>query len=513
MRCSALLGLLIACFTCTHAQTVGVLEHDVARAYKGYTLIAPVVSTMTYLIDNDGQVVRTWQSQYRAGQAAMLLDGGSLLRTGTPAGNLPLNGGGSGGIVERFGWDGQLLWTYNLYGPNGRAHHDVEIMPNGNVLLLVWYPIPRDTALALGRLSSRLRDQTMWLERIIEVKPTGPTSGEIVWTWDTRNNLVQNADPSLPNYGVIAEHPDRIDINAGGDRTDWLHLNSLRYNADRDEVMVSVHNLNEFWVISRKTGKIVYRYGNPQIYGRGNVAAQTLWGQHDARWITAGLAGAGNFMVFNNGTGRPGTARYSTVEELTPPLDESGQYVLEKGAAFGPVAPAWMFTPPAGNTAFFAANISGATRLPNGNTLVCYGPQGMLAEVTNDGDIVWRYVSPVGMNGTVRQGQIPQNSMIFKVYRYGADHPAVAGRSLTPRGRLEDGPLSVSNAEPVSSLRIAYAPGAEQAMITVTAETDTQLDAFNVLGQWLGTVHDGPLTVGTHTVDVPAGALLIRQTR
>lgn len=513
MRLRTLLGLLLVCITSARAQTVGVLEHDVERAFKGYTLMSPVVSTMTYLIDNAGQVVKTWQSQYRPGQAVMLLDDGSLLRTGTPVGNVPLNGGGSGGIVERYSWDGQLLWKYDLYGPNGRAHHDIEIMPNGNVLLLVWYPIPRDTALALGRRSAKLRDQTMWLERIVEVKPTGPTSGEIVWTWDTRNNLVQNADPSLPNYGTISEHPDRIDINAGGDRTDWLHLNAVRYNAARDEVMVSVHNLHEFWVISRTTGKIVYRYGNPQIYGRGTVSAQKLWGQHDARWIPDGLEGAGNIMVFNNGNGRPGPARYSTVEEFTPPLDASGQYELKQGAVFGPSAPAWMYTPPTGNTAFFAANISGATRLPNGNTLACFGPQGMLVEVTNDGDIVWRYISPVGMNGTVRQGQIPQNSMVFKVYRYGTDHPALQGRVLTPRGRLEDGPLSVSDGTAISSLRIAYAPGAQHAIVTASADGYARLDAFNVLGQWLGTIHDGPLPIGSRAIDVPAGTLLIRQTR
>jgi hypothetical protein len=116
----------------------------------------------------------------------MLLNDGSLLRTGTPQGNTPLNGGGSGGIVERFSWNGELQWRYQLYGANGRTHHDVEIMPNGNILLLVWYPIPRDTAFALGRRTAKLRDQTMWLERIIEVKQTGPTSGEIVWTWDRR---------------------------------------------------------------------------------------------------------------------------------------------------------------------------------------------------------------------------------------------------------------------------------------------------------------------------------------
>jgi hypothetical protein len=185
-------------------------------------------------------------------------------------------------------------------------------------------------------------------------------------------------------------------------------------------------------------------------------------------------------------------------------------YVMEKGAAFGPAAPAWIYTPAAGTSAFYAANISGATRLPNGNTLACFGPQGMLVEVTSDGDIVWRYISPVGMNGTVRQGQIPQNSMIFKVYRYGADHPALAGRNLRPRGRLEDGPLSVSAPTEHSDTHVTFIPGSSIATIHTRRDITVRIDAFDVLGRWLGVVYNGLLSHGTTQLNVPAGAIGIR---
>ncbi|MFO0006089.1 MAG: aryl-sulfate sulfotransferase, partial [bacterium] len=113
----------------------------------------------------------------------------------------------------------------------------------------------------------------------------GPNSGEVVWFWNSWDNLIQDVDPAKPNYGVVSENPNRIDINAGGNRSDWLHANSVRYNPTRDEVMISIHNLHEIWIISRKTGKMVYRWGNPQIYKAGAVAQQRLWGQHDARWL------------------------------------------------------------------------------------------------------------------------------------------------------------------------------------------------------------------------------------
>ncbi|MCX6140587.1 MAG: hypothetical protein NTX15_07150 [Candidatus Kapabacteria bacterium] len=117
-------------------QTVGVLKHDGDRSFIGYTLFAPVTSKTTYLIDNDGDVVKTWVSQYGPGQAVMLLDDGTLLRTGAPAVQ-DMGGGGAGGVVEKISWDGTLLWRYQHYGSTYRSHHDVEIMPNGNVLLLV----------------------------------------------------------------------------------------------------------------------------------------------------------------------------------------------------------------------------------------------------------------------------------------------------------------------------------------------------------------------------------------
>lgn len=492
-------------------QTVGTFVTDSSRMAMGYTLLAPITSTTTYLIDHAGQVVHSWPSSYRPGQAAMLLADGSLLRTGTPSMNAPLNGGGSGGIVERISWDGDVLWRYQHYGPQYRAHHDVEIMPNGNILLPVWYPIPRDTAFALGRRASKLVDQTMWLERIIEVRPVGSDSGEIVWTWDTRDHLVQSDDPAKPNYGVIAEHPERIDINAGGNRTDWLHLNSVRYNAARDEVMVSVHNLNELWVIRRSDGRLVYRWGNPQIYGRGTPQQQTLFAQHDARWIDDGLPGAGNITIFNNQAGRQGNV-FSSLDEITPPLDGVGNYIIEQGAAFGPAATTWRYVPPAGSN-FYGANVSGWTRQPNGNAVACLGPSGNLYELTSDGEIVWRYVSPVGMNGPVRQGSFPQNNMVFKVYRYGIDHPAFVGRTLRPQGRLEDGPLSVTPFDMSSNVSIVFAPGMDHARITSVDAAFVRIDAFDLIGRWLGTVVDGPVDVGTTTHTVPRGTVLLHRTR
>ena len=47
--------------------------------------------------------------------------------------------------------------------------------------------------------------------------------------------------------------------------------------------------------------------------------------QHDVQWIDNDLHGAGNFLVFNNGVGRPGKA-FSSVDEIVPPMIGSGIY-------------------------------------------------------------------------------------------------------------------------------------------------------------------------------------------
>ena len=53
-----------------------------SKVFPGYTLVAPLFSTKTDLIDMEGRLVRRWQSDYTAGQTAYLLENGHLLRAG-----------------------------------------------------------------------------------------------------------------------------------------------------------------------------------------------------------------------------------------------------------------------------------------------------------------------------------------------------------------------------------------------------------------------------------------------
>jgi hypothetical protein len=387
----------------------------------GYNLFAPLGKTTTYLIDEAGNTVFTWPSAYRPGNAVYLLENGNLLRTGN-TNSTNFNVGGAGGIVEEITPDGTVTWSFEYDTTQGRLHHDIEPLPNGNVLMIAWEQKTESEALAAGRNPNLLTDGELWPDTVIEVDPETST---VVWEWHVWDHLVQDYDPNQANHGVVADHPELINLNYRGTGTrpgsaDWNHINAIDYHAGFDQILLSVRNFSEIWVIDHSTtaveaaghsggnsgmgGDLLYRWGNPQAYNAGDADDQQLFVQHDAQWIPSGYPGAGNILIFNNGAGRPG-GDYSSVDEITPPVDVTGNYT-----GYGPTTPTWTYsaiTP----TDFYAANISGAQRLPNGNTLICDGPDGYFFEVTSAGDLVWEY--DYG------------NQAIFRVTRYSLDYPGL----------------------------------------------------------------------------------------
>ncbi|NRA75180.1 MAG: hypothetical protein HRU16_04500, partial [Planctomycetes bacterium] len=118
-------------------QTVGWF-HGQPSSSGGYSFFAPGRSSTTYLVDEIGRVVHSWPSAFNPGNAAYLLQGGEILRAARIPGNLPISAGGVGGRVERIAWDGTLLWEFEYSSNLVQHHHDVEQLPNGNVLLIAW---------------------------------------------------------------------------------------------------------------------------------------------------------------------------------------------------------------------------------------------------------------------------------------------------------------------------------------------------------------------------------------
>ena len=107
-----------------------------------------------------------------------------------------------------------------------------------------------------------------------------------------------------------------------------------------------------------------------------------------------GLPGEGHLLVFNNGSGRPG-GNYSSVDEIVLPVDAQGQYTRRAASRLRTGARRSGATLRRRSRTSIAFFISGAQRLPNGNTLICSGANGTLFEVTPDKEVVWKYVNPV----------------------------------------------------------------------------------------------------------------------
>jgi hypothetical protein len=129
-------------------------------------------------------------------------------------------------------------------------------------------------------------------------------------------------------------------------------------------------------------GDYLYRWGNPQAYGRGNNSDHQLASQHGVNWIPQGYPGEGNLILFNNNY----TNSTSAVFELVPPINENGTYDIDDDQPFGPDNPTWFH---AGN--FHTQMQGGAFRQPNGNTLVTDCDDAYMFEVTNDHEVVWSH--------------------------------------------------------------------------------------------------------------------------
>lgn len=415
------------------------------EATPGYTLIAPFGGQETFLIDLDGNVVHKWTTDRKPSQAAYLLPDGSLLRTAKiPNDTFNVRGGPAGGI-QKFDWDGNLTWDYVISSDQMLSHHDIEPMPNGNVLVVVWEYKSRAEAIAVGRDPEKLEDQAVWPEAVLEIQQTGPNSGKIVWEWHLWDHLVQSHDATKPNFAFASERPERVDINFM-DRpiADWIHMNSVDYNPQLDQILMCGRTFDEIWVIDHSTttaeaadstggtqgkgGDLLYRWGNPFAWFAGTPFDQKLYGQHDPHWIPAGRPGAGNILIFNNGSDRD-QRPYSTVDEIQPPVNGKGQYTRSGDAAYGPDKLVWRYED---QDSLYSQRVSGAQRLPNGHTLICSGETGHVFEVTKAGQVVWDYHNPLGApkDQPPAAGPALGGVAMFRATRYLPDDPAIKGRTF-----------------------------------------------------------------------------------
>ena len=442
-------------FTYSNAQkTCGLMLHKVSSDDNGYILFSPINFNTTYLIDKCGKMVHSWKSNYNSGMmTAFLLPDGTLLKTGENS----MCGSCQGGVIEKLDWDGNVLWTKTIANSVNCQHHGILPLPDGNFLAIISESKSKEEALAAGFNPEFLHDNIL-NEKVVEIKCLGKDSAQIVWEWSLWDHVVQDFDNQKKNYGIVAQHPELVNFNyhpAKDEKktTEIVHCNSLDYNPELDQIMMTTPLFNEVWIIDHGTsskeasghkggrygkgGDLLYRWGNPAAYNKGSADDQRLFYAHNGHWIKKGLPFAGDIIFFNNGAGRKGNIKYSTIEIIKTPVTASGKYVSP--SPFLPSSSIWTYGDTT-NSELFSPKWSSAQMLPGGNILVCSGTKGKMIEIDSMKNIIWKYYCPVNEKGPVVQGAEKFNSLIFSCNLYFGDYDGLKGRKLIPGQPIELGP-------------------------------------------------------------------------
>lgn len=484
-------------------NTLGVLVNT-ANSLNGYTLFAPMASKETYLINNCGEVINQWSSDYTPGASVYLLEDGSLLRT-CKINNTEINFGGVGGRIEQYDWDNNLIWSYNYTSDLVTQHHDIYPLPNGNILILAVTTITEEEAIQMGRDPSKIIDGKIYNEQIIEIQPIGTTEGNIVWEWNMKDHLIQDFDNTKNNFGNVGENPQLLDINflgMGSGESSWLHANSIQFNSQLNQIILSVRLLSEIYIIDHSTttieassstggtygsgGDLLYRWGNPVAYRQGTSSDQKLFGQHKPHWIPEGLVDEGKIMIFNNGVTR--TPAFSELFIIVPPTDSPGFYSYSTNTAYEPLNPEYIYADPVDPTNFYSAIVSNGQRLSNGNTLICEGASGHFFEIDSEENIVWEYINPDTGITILSQGDEPSANTTFRAEKFDINYPAFTGRDMTPGPQIELNPIpencEILNVEEELISKYSIFPNPVNNVLNISSNIEVnEIKVYSLLGK------------------------------
>lgn len=492
-------------------------------ALDGYTLFGSANSTTQYLIDNCGQIVHSWPGMERPFFYYELLPDGRLLRV------LKNN------TIEYVNWDGSIAHTVPYpFGGSGFFHHESIVLPNGNLLCTAAEYIARQLAVDAGRDTTNLGNFLV-SETILEIRPD-PAGDQVVWQWKLWDHLIQDFDSTKANYGVVADHPELVDLNYGTipNLSDFFHINALDYDPEREQILMSTRFQDQVFIIDHSTttaeaaghtggrygkgGDFLYRFGNPASYRRSGP--KVLYGPHDVHRIPDSLPDGGRILLFNNGWRRD--TLFSEIVIIDPVETAPGVYDTLPSGAYGPASMAVVYRADTVRN-FYSEFVSSAHRLANGNTMICAGAENWLFEVTPQGETVWSYISPVLHDSILAQGEehpLFGDDYIFNALRYPVDYPPFLGLEMAPLGPVERDPLPDSCAvtykppeppdppEPVIPVGIYPVPADES--LRINSGPSGEVLVFDVAGRL---VFRGEMLTLPYDIDVSrwnAGMYILR---
>jgi hypothetical protein len=424
--CACAAAILIYALTLTGAaQSVyptGTTIYDPARAWNGYTVLSPLGTQAVLVIDMNGIVVKRWDGfNNSAGGPARVLPGGVVI---APSGARPGHQE-SLELVQRD-FDGNVTWRFSRSEQidareggmtwSARQHHDWQrdSFPAGYFSPEATPVVDRGTTLLLthtDRKQPNVADRLLEDDRLIEVS----WDGTITWEWVASDHINELGFAADARQAIRSTPPGGRGGAQGG--FDWLHINSATYLGPNrwfdagdtrfapNHVIISSREASLLAIIGRD-GKVVWRIGPDFSESKELRAIRQIIGQHHAHIIPKGLPGAGNLLVFDNG----GSSGYGFASPIAPEGRGAFQRAASRVLEINPVTLqlVWSYA----NPRFFSTNISGAQRLPNGNTLITAGAGGRMFEVTAKSEIVWEYMFPLfsganASNAVYRSYRVP----------------------------------------------------------------------------------------------------------
>ena len=383
MKKSILLSVLVLLISETNAQRWGL-----------YTLYSVSGTNKAFLIDTNDNVYKTWTmaANKKTAFSSYLIPGDTLVRTVVYTGNV-IGLSTISGEVQKVDWNNNVDWDFIYSTDSTVLHHDIHPLLNGNVLMIALDVKPASQGTEAGASFNTLR----YSDKIIEVQPTGPTTGTIVWEWKLWDHLCQDYDPAKNNYvSSISQNPQLININYNN-LSDFFHMNGIDYNAALDQITFSCLYFSEIYVIDHSTtateaaghtggnsghgGDIIYRWGNPAAYE--TTGPIDFNAAHNAHWVSSDDLYYPNYLCgFNNNGGSGGK---SCVDIFNPPYD-GYNYSKTQGQAYAPATYAWRYTSSCHNP-----NEGSAQQLSNGNSLLSLTVCSSLVEVDHNGTVLWSF--------------------------------------------------------------------------------------------------------------------------
>ena len=293
LKIHVFLILALSCSDTTDDQIEPVVYSDSIDFYDennmsdDFVFVVENSSTNSYLINKQGFKLWEWNFDINSGNDLEILPNGDLVgifKSTDPF----IDFGGWGGIAKILDKNNNTLWEYEISDENTISHHDVEMLPNGNILIMIWERITNEVAVGNGVDV----ETDIFTEKIVEINPS---NNEIIWEWRSWDHIIQDKFESLPNYGNLNANPGKININYTVDNPpggnffeggDIMHANGLDYDPINDIIFLSVNYFDEIWVIDHSTtiqesqsdtggnynkgGDLIYTFANPNTYNSFN---------------------------------------------------------------------------------------------------------------------------------------------------------------------------------------------------------------------------------------------------